>query len=361
MAAFPAFHVLWALIAAECIERDRRQLRLAAWAWATAIALSCLTTGMHSMADVAAGILVFIPLRRYDRVWLRVRSLTERLANSWREWHIGPVRIISHALFAGLAGAVVFGSMAVFASEIPLGVIAGFALAGVIGAGLWAQLLESSSGLLRPFGYYGSFMGVLFAAAVVRAAGVDAMLILGAVAIGAPWVQAIGRLRCLVQGCCHGDVTSERIGIRYRHPRSRVSYLAGLAGQPLHATPLYSIAANILLGLLILRLWTVHAPAALLVGVYMIGNGLARFVEEGFRGEPQTAIIARLRLYQWLAAGSVAIGAVFTILPAQPVPPASIRFSAAALLGTLAFGALTAFAMGIDFPHSNRRFSRLAG
>ena len=41
---------------------------------------------------------------------------------------------------------------------------------------------------------------------------------------------------------------SPGVGIRYQHRRSRVTQLANLAGVPVHATPLYSIAGNIVLG-----------------------------------------------------------------------------------------------------------------
>ena len=68
-----AFHVLWSLIAADAWVVDAR-LRgdrwtgLVAWTWAILIALSCLTTSMHTVIDLAAAILLFVVLR--DRVWL---------------------------------------------------------------------------------------------------------------------------------------------------------------------------------------------------------------------------------------------------------------------------------------------------
>ena len=180
-----------------------------------------------------------------------------------------------------------------------------------------------------------------------------------ALAVGAPWVQLLGRFRCLVQGCCHGREASERVGIRYTHPRSRVAYLAGLAGRPLHPTPLYSMLANVAAGLLLLRLWLAGAPQALIVGCYLVTNGLARFAEEGQRGEPQTAVIAGLRVYQWLSVGFVVAGAFVTTLPSPPAP--AVQPPDAGMLGWMAaFALLGTVAMGVDFPESDRRFSRLA-
>jgi prolipoprotein diacylglyceryltransferase len=77
-------------------------------------------------------------------------------------------------------------------------------------------------------------------------------------------MQAIGRLRCLVNGCCHGRGTSPAIGIRITHERSRVTSMAELAGVPIHATQIYSILTNGFLGLLLLRLWMSGCPMAVI-------------------------------------------------------------------------------------------------
>ena len=40
----------------------------------------------------------------------------------------------------------------------------------------------------------------------------------------------------------------------------------------------------------------------------LTASGMARFVEESYRAEPQTLIVGGLRLYQWLAIGSLRRG-----------------------------------------------------
>ncbi|HEX9108850.1 MAG TPA: prolipoprotein diacylglyceryl transferase family protein, partial [Longimicrobiales bacterium] len=305
MAAFPAFHVLWALLAADALAGRSRAWAWVGWAWAVAITLSCVSTGMHALADVVAALAVFPLVRRPARSWAALRSATEALANSWREWRFGGVRVINHGAYAGLSGAVGWWLIASASAGQPRWAVAAVALAGLLGAGIWAQALEASSGLLRPFGYYGSVVGGLAGAVLAGAFGASTTVLLAATALAAPWMQAIGRARCLVQGCCHGGPAPDGVGIVYRHPRSRVVYLAELAGRPLHPTPLYSIVSNVVLGLVLLRLWSLGAPTTLVVGVYLIGNGLARFVEEAYRGEPQTPVLGRLRLYQWLAIAAV--------------------------------------------------------
>jgi prolipoprotein diacylglyceryltransferase len=233
------------------------------------------------------------------------------------------------------------------------------AFAALVGSALWAQWIEGSPALLRPVGFYGGLLGICLAALAGPLLGTPVWLLLGAYAVAGPYVQAVGRLRCLVQGCCHGSPTSDSIGICYGHPRSRVCRLAPhLTNVPIHATPLYSILWNVATAIVVVRLWFLQAPLPIVAGVYLILNGLGRFVEEAYRGEPQTPVFARLRLYQWVALASVVSGALVTALGRSTGAPRPAPNAASFAAGVF-FGAITWFALGVDFPESNRRFSRL--
>lgn len=361
VAAFPAFHVLWAMLAARAWSAERGALANGlAWGWAGLVAVSTIGTGHHSVLDVAAGALLYRLLRDPARTWTALRHATERLANSWREWRIGPVRFINHGLYAGAAAAVgllVAGSAAGPGREVAAVWVGAWVL---VGAATYAQVLEGSSHLLRPYGWYGGLIGGVLGVLTSPLVGGAVMPLMAAFALAAPWIQVFGRLRCLVQGCCHGAPAPGAIGICYRHPRSRVTHLAGLAGVPIHPTPLYSIAGNVVIGLLLMRLQILAAPHTLVVGTYFILTGLARFVEEAYRGEPQTPVVAGLRLYQWFAVGSLLAGVILTMVP---MAPGSAGFTAPS--GSLVGWAVVVFlvfavAMGLDFPASSRRFSRLA-
>ncbi len=347
--ALPSFHVVWATL----IGRLYRPKWLGI-AYAASVAISCLTSGMHSLADVLTAILIAPLLLHPQRAWQRLIQATEWIANSWQERRFGALRVINHSFYAGSAGFVHVAIMS--AALAPKDAWKSFAAAsaGVVGAGVWAQWVEGSSLLRRPFGFYGGQIALGLACLLFG----ERWILLGACCLAAPWMQAAGRLRCLVNGCCHGAAAVEpHSGIRVYHERSRVTRLANLRGIAIYPTQLYSILGNVFVGLVLLRLWWTACPLSLICGVYLLGNGIFRFVEEAYRGEPQTVIVLGLRFYQWMALASVAGGAAVTTLrwPSAPI----LVPTSQGLLYALAFAMVSGIAMGVDFPEANRPLARL--
>lgn len=356
--ALPSFHVIWAILAARVFEERWKSLRWLWRAWAVGIAVSCVTTGMHSIADVLAGVAVGLVTLYPEALWDFLRSATEKMANSWKEWRVGRLRVINHGVYAGVGAFAVLSIAGILVGpgyEFSLFTIG---LCALVGAALWAQCIEGSPRLLRPYGFYGGVIGGVAGAIVASIHHRDLWLLLAACCVGAPWVQAIGRLRCLVQGCCHGRAASPRIGIRYLHPRSRVSCLADLRDSPIHPTPLYSILWNAYIALAMWRLWVLHFPVHFIGGIYLLLSSLGRFVEEAYRGEPQTPVVAGLRIYQWIAILTILIGTLITGLGRSDAAPEP-QFHWQALGVAASFGIVCWFALGVDFPDSNRRFARL--
>ncbi len=358
-AAFPSFHVAWAILSAYVYAKTYDSLKTLWWGYSIVIAASCITTGMHALADVVTGALLAWMSLRIETLWETLRNSAEHMANSWKEWRIGSVRVINHGLYAG-AGT--------FLGLILIGILVGpdhvwqiqiVAFCSLIASALWAQFIEGSPSLLRPYGYYGGVIGIVLGVFLVYVFGGSVWLLLSGFAIAGPFIQAMGRLRCLVQGCCHGRLAPALIGICYTHPKTRVYRLTSLAGVPIHPTPLYSILWNVPVGMLLLRLWFLEAPLPLMCGLYLILNGMGRFVEEAFRGEPQTPILGKLRLYQIMAIASILAGITFTMMRTSAVAPLP-QFSTIAVVAAACFGFVTWFALGVDFPNSNRRFARLA-
>jgi phosphatidylglycerol:prolipoprotein diacylglycerol transferase len=183
-----------------------------------------------------------------------------------------------------------------------------------------------------------------------------------AVVLCAPFAQAIGRLRCLAQGCCHGTVTTKDFGIRIWQSQSRVVAISGLKGKYILNTQLYSILFNIPLGFLLWSIWLSQSLSSFcIIGLYLIFTGIERFTEDAYRGEKQTRFRKGLRENQWIALGAVLIGICITMLPTSlPGHPSGI-FNLALFAAAVVGGVLTAFAMSMDFPKSTSRFSRLSG
>jgi protein-S-isoprenylcysteine O-methyltransferase Ste14 len=356
--SLPAFHVVWACIAAEVFVSAWPRLRWPAIATCLAIGASCVTTGMHSVLDVVAGFAAYATVTQGSRIWRWLCRQSERIANSWREWRVGPVRVMGHGAYAAVGAAAGAGIAVWLGGMENRWWLIGLTLGAEAGAGLWAQLVEGSPQLLRPYGYFGGMIAIIVLATAAGLFGRDPWLLLAAMAVGGCITQILGRFRCMVQGCCHGRPTQASWGIRHTHPRSRVVRLSDLGGKPIHPTALYSVLWMLFVFCALLRLWLLAVPLPFISGSYLLLVGLGRFVEEHFRGEPQTAEIRGLRLYQWIAIACVAGGAAMTTIAGHPAPPpqlpdASIWPPLAGLL------LLTYVAFGVDVPGSNRRFSRL--
>jgi len=358
-AACPSFHVTWAFLAAWVYAQRWPRWYWAAWLMAAAMAASCVTTGMHALLDIPAGLALFGLALWAPELWAWLLRATERVANSWREWRWGQARIINHGAYAGLAAFVGTEGIGTLVGREYLAAVVVTALASLVGAALLGQLLVGGPLLLRPFSYYGGVMGAVAGAALAAALGADLWVIAGALAVMAPWVQLIGRFRCLVQGCCHGAPAGAYAGIRYERTESRVCRIAHLKGIPVYPTPLYSMLGNVAIGIVLARMWSAGAPLPMIGGLYLVLAGLARFVEESYRGEPMTPILCGLRLYQWFALLSVAAGAVvMTVRTTAGGPTPDLNW---ATLGVaMMMGLACWFAMGLDFPASTKRFSRLA-
>jgi hypothetical protein len=357
--ALPSFHVFWVVLAALALyQRGRLSGHIAA-TLAVAVATSCVLSGSHALADVAGGCILAFLCWHLESGWRFVVRAGSRLSNSWTAVRIGPVRIISHFIWS-FAGAA-FGTAVVLYFGGPDLLVPAVAVivAGLLCAGAWGYWLEGGTRLSRPFGYYGYLLGSLTMLVVLFWMGVAGTgALVAAFAAGAPVTQALGRVRCIVQGCCHGRATTEVEGFKVTHACSRVTALSGLYGVPVHPTQLYSIVGNVVLALLIVRLWRTGATWPIISGTYLMLSSLARFVEEQFRGEPQTPSRFGLTVYQWLAVLMFLAGlGVLGISGVASTSAQWISWQTAAV--SACTGVLAGFLMSVDFPDSQRRFSRL--
>ncbi len=354
-----AVPIAFTLISLKFISNEKGWMMYLFFLLGALIIFNQLAVNNSSINHFFSSLIIFGIASLYSKIWNLLRTTSDKVANSWKEWVFGNVRIINHGFYVG-AGSF----LGIFMAGYLVGpkyawAILVFAVAVIIFSALWAQVIEGSEKLKRPFGYYGALVGILFGSLLMYFMKVNVWVIIGIISVAMPWVQAIGRLRCLINGCCHGAPTSnEKLGIRYHHHRSRVCGISHLKGELLHPTQLYAIIWLFLVGFVLLELWNNEFSYAFIFGLYLILTGLGRFVEEAYRGEAQTVIWKGLRLYQWTAILSVLIGIGFTIVRVPLIETTSgltWEVWVAGLLG----GLITFFAMGVDFPNSNARFSRL--
>ena len=103
----------------------------------------------------------------------------------------------------------------------------------------------------------------------------------------------------------------------------------------------------------------VGTPASSIIGIYLILSSVARFIEETYRGEPQTPVFGGLKLYQWISIVLLVVGSILTMIPSEPIPLANVGTDYMTWIIALAFGLMSMAAMSVDLPNSNKRFTRL--
>ena len=356
---FPSFHIIWTAISLFTITSLFPKAKLIWLLIGILVALSCIIAGQETMPDVFAGLIVTLFVKKRQFIWKKIQRNTEQFANSWKEWDFGSIRILNHGFYGALVpffAVVLVGTMI---GEEHMFAISIVSISTMVCSALWAQFIEGSEKLLRPFGFYGGVLGTFLGCLVASIFfNVNFLLIAAATCVVAPLAQAVGRLRCLIQGCCHGAPCKPTQGIRYFHERSRVVKLAAWKGKFVYPAPLYSILANMIYGAFLVKMWINGTPISMLMGLSFIFSGLSRFVEESYRGEPQTPILWKLRLYQWISVIFIFIGAFFTTI-SSPLSKSDFELSLTIVAFALFSGLVALFFGGVDFPKSNKRFSRL--
>ena len=256
VAAFPSFHVIWSILAAEVFARRWPKFRGLFYGWAILVAISCVATSQHSLLDVLGGAATVALVARAPQLWRAVRRHAAGIANSRRNWRIigaGMGAFVAFWLAGTLAGPKALPAVFVAASA---------ALAGTV------FLRGSTCGLMS-----GTLAGVAGALAAPLF-GADPWLVLAALSMSGLCIEATGNLQRLADG-------------RYESPP-------------------YSIICHGLAALALTRLWMLSAPLHLIAGTYFILAGLGRFVRDVSRGANRAARCS--------AVASVICGALMTAI-----------------------------------------------
>lgn len=360
--AMPSFHVFWSVVSAAFLLRvpRSRALKAAIVAFAASQIVSCHVVGMHSLLDIAAGLVLAATALNIGHIGTAALRFAETVANDWRPIRIGPVlRVFPHGAYVFMAGMIGLTIAMAFAPGDGSRLLV-LPMAGLVGAGVWGNAVEGTY-FSRPFGFFGGLFGALAAAVALSLLGQIGVQTIAALAIGLPFGQAIGRLRCLAQGCCHGAAYSHGgSGLRYENPLSRVAQIESLAGKVLKPAPVASIGFNLLIGAALARMATDGLDAVVIVSAYLVLTGLGRFVEEGMRGEPQTPIWRGLSLYQWLCVALVGSGMAVVFLANAGALPSPAWPDARGVVMAAVVSLFWTVGLSVDWPWTGWRFSRLA-
>ena len=174
----------------------------------------------------------------------------------------------------------------------------------------WRQPAEIWT-LLRSGGvfYGGLVLAFLVGLWYVRKYRLPVWPVADAVAPSIALGHVVGRIGCLLAGCCYGRPTTVAWGITFTDP-----FAASNVGTPLHValhpTQLYDAGAELLILVLILateRFW--RRRAGWTFWIYILLYGISRFVIEFYRGDPRGATMG-FSTSQWISMALVPIAAI---------------------------------------------------
>jgi len=161
-------------------------------------------------------------------------------------------------------------------------------------------------------GLYGAIVGVPLSAFIyTRVAHIpwSSMARVGdAVALGAPLGQAIGRVGCFINGCCHGGPTDLPWGVVYQHPESFAEY----PGIPVHPAQLYLIAWNLVVFAVVFLMRKRPKPDGASFLIYLILYAAGDFAIRFFRTNSPYAI--GLQQSQLIGLGIIAVCAPILVM-----------------------------------------------
>ncbi len=132
-----------------------------------------------------------------------------------------------------------------------------------------------------------------------------------------PLAHAIGRVGCFLYGCCWGAQCSAIIGVRFPqnspawidHVNLGLINLEALYSLPVHATQLYSVAANLAICGVLLFVRARQSFKGQLAMLYLMLYSIARTVIEHFRDDPR-GMIWGVSTSQWLGMALLITGGV---------------------------------------------------
>ncbi len=113
--------------------------------------------------------------------------------------------------------------------------------------------------------------------------------------------HAVGRVGCLLAGCCYGRPTTVPWAITFRDPFAAANVGTPL-NTPLHPTQLYEAGAELVILAALLATERRGRPfAGRTFWLYVLLYAISRFVIEFYRGDPRGTVVAGLSTSQFIS------------------------------------------------------------
>ena len=142
--------------------------------------------------------------------------------------------------------------------------------------------------------YYGGFLTAGFAVLMyARRHGEKTTALFDFVITSLPLAHAFGRVGCFLNGCCYGKAWRGWLAVAYPaqsapwHDQVQAGIINrfSLRSAPVHPVQLYESAFNLLLYLLLLRVYRRRRRDGVVTALYLLTYPVARFCLEMFRGD----------------------------------------------------------------------------
>lgn len=161
----------------------------------------------------------------------------------------------------------------------------------------------------------GVVLGVATATWLFRRHRLPVMDVLDATLTATALGMAVGRIGCLMSGCCYGKPTDLWWGITFSAPMA-ASISGTPLGEALHPTQILQSLDGFLLFAFLYWLYPRRRFAGQSVALYFMIEGVSRFLIEFLRGD-ERGQAAGLATSQWIGIGMVVVGAAVWMLAAS--------------------------------------------
>ena len=133
--------------------------------------------------------------------------------------------------------------------------------------------------------------------------------------------HVVGRMGCLLAGCCFGKPTSVPWAITFTDPAAAANVGTTL-GVPLHPTQLYEAGAELLI-LVFLLVWERrgHGFPGRTFWTYMLLYGVSRFIIEFYRGDSRGMVFDALSTSQFVSVILVPLSIVMLFVLSRRLDP----------------------------------------